>query len=54
MSSGIGFNEDYFNPFSDINLMGYFLALGLDIDDFVSRLEQEREPGMCGFFFVQK
>ena len=35
MSSGIGFNEDYFDPFSDINVMGYTLALGGSMDGSV-------------------
>ena len=45
MSSGIGFNEDYFALFSDINMMGYWIALGFDIDSFVARLKRERNPG---------
>ena len=45
MSSGIAFNEDYFNPFSDINQMGYTVALGWSIDSFVASLKRESQPG---------
>jgi CubicO group peptidase (beta-lactamase class C family) len=45
MSSGVAFNEDYFDPFSDINIMGYTLALGGSMDSFVARLRREHPPG---------
>jgi len=45
MSSGVGFDEDYFNPLSDINVMGYTLALGFSMDSFVKTLKNERVPG---------
>lgn len=45
MSSGIRFNEDYFDFFSDINRMGRVIALNLSLDKFVASLESEREPG---------
>ena len=45
MSSGVAFDEDYFAAFSDINVMGYWLALGLNIDQFCSRLKRDNEPG---------
>lgn len=45
MSSGIVFNEDYFNPCSDINRMGYVVALGWSIDSFVASLKRDRMPG---------
>lgn len=45
MSSGVAFDEDYFNPFSDINLMGYTLAFGWSMDSFVAGLKREQEPG---------
>ena len=45
MSTGISFTEDYFDPFSDINMMGYTLALGWSIDGFVASLKRGREPG---------
>jgi CubicO group peptidase (beta-lactamase class C family) len=40
MSSGVEFDENYFSITSDINMMGYWLALGLNIDSFVARLQQ--------------
>lgn len=45
MSSGIHFNEDYADFNSDINRMGRALAFNTSIDEFVSSLESEREPG---------
>jgi CubicO group peptidase (beta-lactamase class C family) len=45
MSSGVRFNEDYFDFFSDINRMGRVIALNLSLDNFVASLEPEREPG---------
>ena len=45
MSSGVKFNEDYNDFFSDINRMGRVLALGGSFDDFAASLEKEREPG---------
>ncbi len=45
MSSGIRFNEDYFDFFSDINRMGRVIALNLSLDKFVASLVNEREPG---------
>lgn len=45
MASGIRFSEDYFDSFSDINLMGKTLALGFSINDFVANLVNERVPG---------
>ncbi len=38
MSSGIAFDEDYFHPFSDINMMGYTLALGWSITGQLCRV----------------
>jgi len=46
MSSGIRFDEDYFNPLSDINIMGYTVALGWSMDGFVAKMKNERKPGM--------
>lgn len=46
MSSGIRFDEDYADFFSDINRMGRAIALNRSLDDFVSSLEKEREPGV--------
>ena len=45
MSSGIRFNEDYDDFFSDINRMGRAFALNRSMDDFVASLVNEREPG---------
>lgn len=45
MSSGIRFNEDYFDFFSDINRMGRVIALNLSLDNFVASLANEKEPG---------
>jgi CubicO group peptidase (beta-lactamase class C family) len=45
MSSGIRFNEDYADFFSDINRMGRVIALNGSLDSFVASLENEREPG---------
>lgn len=46
MSSGVRFNEDYLDFWSDINKMGRVLALGGSMDDFAAGLEgREREQG---------
>lgn len=45
MSSGIGFNEDYDNFFSDINRLGRAIALGSSLDEFVASLKREHTPG---------
>ena len=46
MSSGVTFNEDYLDFWSDINKMGRVLALGGSMDDFASGLsERTREAG---------
>ena len=45
MSTGVGFNEDYGDFNSDINVMGRYFALGMPMADFAKRLEREREPG---------
>ncbi|MEM7081247.1 MAG: serine hydrolase [Pseudomonadota bacterium] len=46
MSSGIRFNEDYFDFNSDINKMGRVLALGTSMDDFaISMNERDRDAG---------
>jgi CubicO group peptidase (beta-lactamase class C family) len=45
MSSGVGFNEDYGDPDSDINRMGEALALGSSLVEFASTLERVRKPG---------
>jgi CubicO group peptidase (beta-lactamase class C family) len=45
MSSGVGFNEDYGDFFSDINRMGRYIALGKSMDEFASSLTRARTPG---------
>ena len=45
MSSGVGFNEDYGDPDSDINRMGRALAMGMSLLEFAGSLERAREPG---------
>ncbi|MEM1004054.1 MAG: serine hydrolase [Pseudomonadota bacterium] len=39
MASGVTFNEDYFDPNSDINRMGRVVALGGELDDFTIALK---------------
>lgn len=46
MASGIGFNEDYLDFYSDINRMGRVLALGASMDQFaIDRTVSVRPPG---------
>lgn len=45
MSSGIRFNEDYGDFFSDINRLGWAIALNRPLDHLVSTLPRERTPG---------
>lgn len=45
MSSGVLFNEDYGDFFSDINRFGRIMALGGSFDDFAASLTSEREQG---------
>ena len=45
MSSGIKFNEDYGDFYSDINRMGRSFALNTPLEDFIVSLKQERAPG---------
>lgn len=45
MSSGVGFNEDYGDFNSDINVMGRYFALGMPMADFAKRLQRVRQPG---------
>ena len=45
MSSGVGFNEEYRNFFSDINRMGRTVALGKSLNAFACSLKTERPPG---------
>jgi CubicO group peptidase (beta-lactamase class C family) len=45
MSSGVKFNEDYGDFYSDINRFGRTIALGKSLDEFAATLTREREPG---------
>lgn len=46
MASGVAFNEDYLDFWSDINRMGRVVALGGSLDDFAARLGDKRAvPG---------
>jgi CubicO group peptidase (beta-lactamase class C family) len=45
MSSGVGFDEDYGDPDSDINRMGEALAMGSSLVEFSATLKRAREPG---------
>lgn len=46
MSSGVKFNEDYFDFYSDINRMGRVLALGFSMDGFAEALTvRDGAPG---------
>jgi CubicO group peptidase (beta-lactamase class C family) len=48
MASGIAFNEDYLNFWSEINKMGRVLALGGSMDGFAAGLTAKlREPGVA-------
>ena len=45
MSTGIGFNEDYADFFSDINRWGRGFAMGKSQDEFAASLKNERPQG---------
>lgn len=45
MSSGVYFNEDYNDPFSDVNQMGLTIATGGSLNSFATGLERQWEPG---------
>jgi CubicO group peptidase (beta-lactamase class C family) len=49
MSSGVGFDEDYGNLFSDINRMGPTMMAG-SLLDFAATLERERPPGTVNHY----
>lgn len=52
MASGVAFNEDYADFWSDINRMGRVIALGGSLDDFAASLTERRaEPGTA-FHYV--
>ncbi|MEM9798452.1 MAG: serine hydrolase [Pseudomonadota bacterium] len=44
MQGGVAFDEDYFDPGSDINRMGRQLALGRSLDDFAAALTERARP----------
>lgn len=50
MSSGVGFDEDYGDFNSDINVMGRYFALGMPMRDFAKRLKRAREPGTYNLY----
>ena len=45
MATGVGFNEDYGDFFSDINRFGRTIALGASLDDFSASLKKHSDPG---------
>ncbi len=45
MSTGVRFDEDYADFYSDINRFGRSFALGSSLDDFSASLVNERAPG---------
>ena len=45
MSSGVGFNEDYGDPNSDINRMGESMAMGDSLLELSATLKRARPPG---------
>ena len=49
MSSGVGFNEDYGDPFSDINRMGPSMSIG-SLLDFAGTLDRARPPGTLNHY----
>jgi hypothetical protein len=46
MSSGVEFNEDYGDFYSDINRLGRVLALGGSFDEFAASLNKGEQPGV--------
>ncbi|VAX08495.1 Beta-lactamase class C-like and penicillin binding proteins (PBPs) superfamily [hydrothermal vent metagenome] len=46
MSSGVLWNEDYGDFYSDINHMGRILAIGGSLDEFTTTLVKEKPPGL--------
>ncbi len=45
MSSGVKFDENYDDPLSDINTMGYWLVLGYDLESCIKMIKNNNEPG---------
>ena len=53
MSTGVKFNEDYGDFFSDINRWGRGFAMGNSQDKFAASLERELEPGtVCHYVSI--
>ncbi|MCB1407615.1 MAG: serine hydrolase, partial [Rhodobacteraceae bacterium] len=52
MSSGVAFNEDYFDFWSDINRMGRVLALGGSMDGFSAGQSGRRAPPGTEWHYV--
>lgn len=50
MSSGVKFNEDYADFYSDINRMGRIFAMNGALDEFIASLTREREPGTLNHY----
>jgi CubicO group peptidase (beta-lactamase class C family) len=50
MSTGVGFNEDYGDLYSDINRWGRDFSLGNSQDAFAGTLEREVEPGTLNHY----
>ncbi|MEC7764542.1 MAG: serine hydrolase [Pseudomonadota bacterium] len=52
MASGVAFNEDYLDFWSDINRMGRVIALGGSLDDFTVGLEDRRAAPGEDWYYV--
>ncbi len=52
MASGVQFNEDYLDFYSDINRMGRVLALGGSMDGFAASLKTREAPPGSRFHYV--
>lgn len=50
MSSGVGWNEDYSDPESDIARFGRALALGSSMTEFAGTLKRKHEPGTVNYY----
>ncbi len=50
MSSGVRFNEDYVDFYSDINRFGRNFALGNSLDNFCKSLVNEKPPGTVNHY----
>lgn len=52
MASGVAFNEDYLDFWSDINKMGRVIALGGSLDDFAASIKQRIAPPGTEWHYV--